>query len=109
MKAFIKYKSLTSASSPSCARETMRERKSVFTCYPNPVHELLNLSLTENITNFYNLNIFDINGKSVFRKTQLIFDSKTPSVVDVSKFPPAIYFIQLTGNEKNYFSYFIKH
>lgn len=73
----------------------------IFSIYPNPTTNILNISNPENII-LDGIDIIDITGKTVLQQTDNL------SQIDVQNLSPGMYFLQLTSGEKEYRHKFIK-
>lgn len=74
-----------------------------FNVYPNPVHDFLQLDLTE--TNFKRLMIVGVDGKVVLELNHRIENQK----LDVSTLNSGVYMLQLVSENMLSFSKFVKH
>ena len=80
-----------------------RQDETVFRIYPNPCHDKLIISSTDQVA-FSNIEIHSVTGQLVMRQQTLI-----DSVLDVSEFPAGLYFITAMNNDTLVQGKFIKH
>ncbi len=72
--------------------------------WPNPVQNTLFISITDNSLDKYNIQIVSILGEVIMKSKLSVFNK-----LDLSEIPAGIYFIQVSGNSDNVWSYkFIK-
>lgn len=74
--------------------------------FPNPCYDLLNLCLPEPGTQSFQLSIFDITGRSIYRE----FYTQQTSILQIntSGFPPGFYLLTIQSPEKIYSTKLIK-
>jgi len=75
-----------------------------FTIYPNPVNDILNISIKSN--DKYEIQISDVNGKLIIEKT--ILPTGSLSQVSVSDLPQGVYFIKIISTSNTLIKKFIK-
>ncbi|MEZ5045633.1 MAG: LamG-like jellyroll fold domain-containing protein [Chitinophagaceae bacterium] len=74
--------------------------QSTITCFPNPVHHDLVLSIHDNQNKKYNVVIIDAVGKTLLSTDINSTSTSKTKHLDVSALPSGIYFIQVTQNQK---------
>ena len=81
-----------------------------FVVFPNPCSDdILNLGLSQNKMNEYELFIFNVNGQIVFKSDSEIEGKKVfEKSIDVSNLDKGIYFICLKSKEGTFIERFIK-
>ena len=67
---------------------------------PNPVHEKLNVKLTNNLSNNYKLRILTLTGVEAFNKTKVTANNSTITL-PVSNLAAGVYFLELTDAQGN--------
>jgi Leucine-rich repeat (LRR) protein len=79
---------------------------STFTIYPNPVKDVLNISLGSNSGNAL-ITVFDINGHRLLKQPQTVVTNSNISI-NASNFATGIYFIQISINGSTLQQKFVK-
>ncbi len=82
----------------------LMELENMIHIYPNPASNELKIEIPELNDAVYNVRIFDFMGKLQFENSE----SSNESLIDVSKYNPGVYFIQLNSKNQNYKGKFIK-
>lgn len=77
--------------------------KNLYTIYPNPTKDLLNLYMTEKSEHF-KVQVLDLSGKLIFKHT---FDNQKMSI-NVASLAAGVYFIQIEGGKEQVIEKFIK-
>jgi len=77
-------------------KDQVEDEPEFFTIYPNPVNDILNISIAHHITNSLNICIFNQLGQVVFSDPSA--DITQPYKVNTGTFPPGIYFCKVSGN-----------
>ena len=65
--------------------------------YPNPTKDELHIERNENFSDMLIINIFDINGKTVFKSTI----SKEESKINIHSLPNGVYFLKVSSKENS--------
>jgi len=76
-----------------------------FKLYPNPVRDLIEIEMPENILENAQLEIFNINGMKVFSKS---INGKSKELINVSHFEAGCYIIRIKGGNSLYVNKFSK-
>ena len=85
--------------SPSCLLSTQTIKQDLgVDIFPNPVDDMLNLSLTNSNIKELSISMFNSNGIRVYSQTNLTTSSSFLQI-DVSKFSSGIYFIQIQSGK----------
>ncbi len=66
--------------------------------FPNPCSGICNLSLKKNYNTPISLQIFDLNGKMIYRKDNLFFSS-LKETIDLNALEPGMYFLNFSGDD----------
>ncbi len=66
-----------------------------FNILPNPVSDILNIDISNNIASDAKISIYDATGRMVWTKNQVV------STIPTSDFPKGVYFLTLFSSEKN--------
>lgn len=74
-----------------------KERSHELLIYPNPVNDLLNISLNSNIAASTEVVVSDLMGRSV-KNSIIDFDGHSPMSVDVSKFTKGVYILSVKNS-----------
>lgn len=73
------------------------ETQNTFSVYPNPTHDMINISIAKDIENWVAYEIYDLLGKL---RSQSALSSLQVSI-DVSELPSGIFIIRLLGEDGN--------
>ena len=84
---------------------TSLESKYVFSVYPNPVKNILNIDIQTPISNSMHVAVMDITGQEL---VHLTINPFIKNELDVSALPPSMYFIQLHEAQQNLVRKFVK-
>jgi len=76
-----------------------------FTVYPNPVENILHISLPEEMQSCLNISILDTSGKRLSEKNT----ASSVLTIDVSLFPKGNYILFVRGNKNQYSTVFVKN
>lgn len=76
-----------------------------FHVWPNPSSDFINIKIPESITGDYNMEIFDISGKCIFKQIE-IYNSQIN--LDISHIQKGLYILSLTYDNNSYRSLFTK-
>jgi hypothetical protein len=68
----------------------------MFSCYPNPVNELLNVHIQLNAIELISLNLYNLLGEPVYFK-QVMFQKEGIFQMDLSSLPAGMYLLELTN------------
>lgn len=76
--------------------------ENIFSIYPNPTTDFINLNLNKiDINSINEVKIFDINGVNILNQTNNITNN-----IDVTSLNNGVYFIRIDSNEKSYIAKF---
>ncbi|NJC26656.1 PKD domain-containing protein [Neolewinella antarctica] len=100
-----------SSKQPNARNEGIKaalDESAVFTVFPNPVIEEVNLRFTSGFTGKCEVTITDVSGRVMVRRIYDKTDSRVSDVIEVSHFESGPYVIQLISGDKQYRKLFIK-
>jgi Secretion system C-terminal sorting domain/Fibronectin type III domain/Bacterial pre-peptidase C-terminal domain len=86
------------------APEIVTNIKGVIKLYPNPVSNILNVSVLGEVSTAASLQIIDANGRTVMVKNII----NNPQAIDISKLGKGVYMIKLKNGKNNLYSKFVK-
>ena len=72
-----------------------------FLFYPNPAHNTINVSFTNDVTGFVQYEIFDCIGHVILRNELLVSEQSTYSI-DISTLPVGVYLVRFSTSPKMY-------
>jgi hypothetical protein len=73
---------------------------STFFIYPNPVHELLHVRITQTLTGILLFRVIDMNGRIIKVYNYESLPKDIVKIIDIKNIPPGIYFWQLVENNQ---------
>jgi NADP-dependent 3-hydroxy acid dehydrogenase YdfG len=80
----------------------------MFSIYPNPVDELLNLSISTDLAiDSGSVEVYDVLGRKMIQR-EVSFANGNTQQIDVSELNAGIYIVQMSFNSKTYSSRIIK-
>jgi parallel beta-helix repeat protein len=69
--------------------------------YPNPVEDLLNLSITSENNTKINIQLINSLGKTIYNNSLIIAKGDNSSTIDIQQFSTGIYFLKVTNSSQN--------
>ncbi|MBK7966681.1 MAG: T9SS type A sorting domain-containing protein [Bacteroidetes bacterium] len=89
---------LENMSTVTCIRATGNGFTNIST-YPNPAHDLINISMTSEENKDANLMVLDVLGKVIYSAGMDLLSGENKVQVDCSTWAKGIYFVQVRSND----------
>jgi hypothetical protein len=76
--------------------------------YPNPFTGDFILHLKNVCTRYFDISILDINGKLIYNSKEEIYQNDMVKTMDLSDYPPGVYFLKILTDDQKYVKKLIK-
>lgn len=99
-------RSVTAVSCAKMSEEVTEPEALEFTVYPNPALDFVTLAFKGVTTEYFDVMVMDMTGKTVF--TKKITSENQSKTIDISSFASGIYFLKANIDGKEYFRKIVK-